>query len=667
MNKFVEGEIMAEDGMKNEIRVTCHTSEHCGIDKLEPLQGTLKKRTQKDLDQIETSILKFGMAFPFFYSEIGGRYYILDGHGRKQALLRMRERGAVLPEMPVVRVEAASIEEAKQLLLRCESRYGLIDELGFDDFINGLDIDFGELNLGFDFGGDSREKTEKDLEKEKKVPSVRVGNYTVKMTEKEHEELKSRLVEYMSDNLVPEGFIASLLGIENEAGRGIFFLKRSIKELVPAEYNPRHCGDEKIESLKESIQQLGMLRPIIVNGKNKTIIAGHQRVRALKSLGENTAPVFITQAVGREQEVRINQIHNAIEDEDRTPCKIQESDAAGFCYVRTGIKQVRTIKALNYIDIILRCGNIDSAIALQDGTVLKGRDYLYACKMLHIPARVFYINSALKQAALKMLFIKYGEFNYEGKDDFSFQQRKAQMVRLGKNANKTNNVSQLYMMLFDHEDLAGKSILDFGAGRCAYAEKLAAKGIDILPIEFFRLGKNGKIDYEWTLTQIEKLAQKIRSGALFDIVICDSVLNSVVNAQAERDVLRCAASLLAKDGTAYVSGRCVERAKQKYSTRNTIYEMDKNNFTMNMRAGEWYAQHFHTKDDIKRIMGDNYFDILTLEYDNNTWRTRLKKSGLYSFGSCEESIKREFDLRYNKRDSYNKGAYILEALKCAYF
>jgi DNA modification methylase len=130
-----------------EIRVTCHTSEYCDLDKLEPLQGHLKKRTSKDLDQIEKSILQFGIAFPFFYSDIEGHWYILDGHGRKQALLRMRERGAIIPQMPIVRVEAASIEEAKQLLLRCESRYGVLEIEGFREFIDGLEIEWGDLAL----------------------------------------------------------------------------------------------------------------------------------------------------------------------------------------------------------------------------------------------------------------------------------------------------------------------------------------------------------------------------------------------------------------------------------------------------------------------------------------------------------------------------------------
>ncbi|MDR1176109.1 MAG: ParB N-terminal domain-containing protein, partial [Treponema sp.] len=137
---------MAANGI-TEIRVTCHTSEHCNLDRLEPLQGALKKRARKELDQIETSILKFGIAFPFFYSEIGGHWYILDGHGRKQALARMREHGYALPQMPIVKVDAKDIEEAKQLLLRCESRYGIIDLEGLREFIEGLQMEWGDLAL----------------------------------------------------------------------------------------------------------------------------------------------------------------------------------------------------------------------------------------------------------------------------------------------------------------------------------------------------------------------------------------------------------------------------------------------------------------------------------------------------------------------------------------
>jgi len=53
----------------------------------------------------------------------------------------------MLPEFPVVYVEAESEAEAKQKMLRLNSQYGAIDPEGFRAFIEGLEIDWGELAL----------------------------------------------------------------------------------------------------------------------------------------------------------------------------------------------------------------------------------------------------------------------------------------------------------------------------------------------------------------------------------------------------------------------------------------------------------------------------------------------------------------------------------------
>ena len=65
------------------------------------------------------------------------------------------------------------------------------------------------------------------------------------------------------------------------------FKKLKIKDLHPAEYNPRKKlkpGDAEYEKIKNSIQEFGYVDPVIVN-KNMTIIGGHQRVNVLSDLG----------------------------------------------------------------------------------------------------------------------------------------------------------------------------------------------------------------------------------------------------------------------------------------------------------------------------------------------------------------------------------------------
>ena len=57
-----------------------------------------------------------------------------------------------------------------------------------------------------------------------------------------------------------------------------------LKDLVPADYNPRYCSDEAIARLCKSIEEVGMVKPVIVRGR--TLVAGHQRTKALARMGE---------------------------------------------------------------------------------------------------------------------------------------------------------------------------------------------------------------------------------------------------------------------------------------------------------------------------------------------------------------------------------------------
>lgn len=61
-------------------------------------------------------------------------------------------------------------------------------------------------------------------------------------------------------------------------------VKVKLGGLVPYDKNPRQISIEKFELLKKNIQKRGYAELIAVNTDN-TIIAGHQRVRALKELG----------------------------------------------------------------------------------------------------------------------------------------------------------------------------------------------------------------------------------------------------------------------------------------------------------------------------------------------------------------------------------------------
>lgn len=64
--------------------------------------------------------------------------------------------------------------------------------------------------------------------------------------------------------------------------------KRLIKDLKPAEYNPRKNTKKQEEDLQKSLKEFGCVEPIIINSykdRENIVVGGHFRLRELKKLG----------------------------------------------------------------------------------------------------------------------------------------------------------------------------------------------------------------------------------------------------------------------------------------------------------------------------------------------------------------------------------------------
>ena len=88
--------------------------------------------------------------------------------------------------------------------------------------------------------------------------------------------------------------------------------QKKIKDLIPAEYNPRTLSKKQFEGLRASFKRFGMVEPIIIN-KNaeraNIIIGGHQRVRVAESMGMKEVPVVeldLSLEMERELNIRLN-------------------------------------------------------------------------------------------------------------------------------------------------------------------------------------------------------------------------------------------------------------------------------------------------------------------------------------------------------------------------
>lgn len=63
----------------------------------------------------------------------------------------------------------------------------------------------------------------------------------------------------------------------------IEFEEINLLDLNPADYNPRVMSNEEFNKLSRSINEYGLVDPIIINLKTMTIIGGHQRYDVLLS------------------------------------------------------------------------------------------------------------------------------------------------------------------------------------------------------------------------------------------------------------------------------------------------------------------------------------------------------------------------------------------------
>jgi ParB family chromosome partitioning protein len=81
-----------------------------------------------------------------------------------------------------------------------------------------------------------------------------------------------------------------------------------VANLTGAKYNPRQIGEDSLVELMESIDKLGMVKPVIITAGG-TIVAGHQRTKALQKLGKRTSPVFVLGKITTHDEVMSRGTH----------------------------------------------------------------------------------------------------------------------------------------------------------------------------------------------------------------------------------------------------------------------------------------------------------------------------------------------------------------------
>lgn len=133
------------------IRLACDVRDFLPLDELLAFQGELKILSETAYIQLKTEILETGFAFPVhFWKSPKGECFIVGGHQRVLTLKRLRDvDGFRVPRIPVVRVLADDLRQAKRRVLQDIAQYGQVTADGLVPFMDEAGFDMKDIAGSF--------------------------------------------------------------------------------------------------------------------------------------------------------------------------------------------------------------------------------------------------------------------------------------------------------------------------------------------------------------------------------------------------------------------------------------------------------------------------------------------------------------------------------------
>lgn len=456
-------------------------------------------------------------------------------------------------------------------------------------------------------------------------------------------------------------------------------LNYPIANLRGAEYNPRIISDTDLETLCQSIKQLGLVKPLIV--RNDLLVAGHQRTKALLSLGVETAPVYLlSQDTTTYDEVRFNQLHNGTDlDCGDENCFIEGDLSLGYQQINperlTGNFRGKLAGVRGEIaKLITKYGSWGGIVATQAGEVIHASQYALAAKLCGVQITTFVIKNERKNEYQNFLNKQYGVFDYSKIKRTTYVQSYAQMNRLRGDSQLKSTLYHNFVepWLKKHPEAIG---LDFGCGHGDYVKKLSSQGFDIIGVELFkRVGATDKLDITAINKMIDYLVIYLKKQR-FDYVVCDSVLNSIDCEEAEKSVMTLLNLFCKPGGLVFFSGRNLERVTEEATnmTKHTqkgrsIEFLDNKGFTALYRKGHWFFQKFHDNEDCEKLITD--YGFKKIDHRRNirgtSWQVVAAKIREINLEDAIAAVSYEFNLPLSPTRRLNRHNEVIEVIKRYY-
>lgn len=442
--------------------------------------------------------------------------------------------------------------------------------------------------------------------------------------------------------------------------------------LQSADYNPRRIESEALGQLEKSILELGVIKPLILNG-NGQIAAGHQRAKVCIKLGIDRVPAIVLARVCRQDEILFNLFHNRVET-NLTPTRIVDGQALppGYSLVRyhrlEHDQNRNPVVVTEIAKLIVRYGQWGCLIVDDQGYVLDNSDYAVAAKSLQEDMLIYKVPNHQVEAARRFLSAQYGTYHYAALDIKAFNQHLCQMNRL--TGNHRLNLSGLYEQFVLPALAPEQRLLDFGAGRCAYVNRLRAEDYHAFAYEPHYADGGSKIDLGQVVRFISAIESDLSAHGLYDVVVLDGVLNSITSIDFERLVLTVCNGLTGHQGSLFVGTRSLDFAISRESrqkatrqvTQRHLQFYDENNFTATFRSGVWTMQRFHTVTSLRSVLDNFYESVEIVDRKRSDLWAICKGPKELPLEQYREALEVEFNMEYPGGVRHNKHAGLVEAI-----
>lgn len=440
-----------------------------------------------------------------------------------------------------------------------------------------------------------------------------------------------------------------------------------IDNLNPADYNPRKIAEGAFEKLKESLTKFGVCKAVILNG-NGTLVAGHQRTKAMKAVGIKKVPVFLLdKRVAIHDEIRFNLMHNSIETET-TKTKIANAKEMplGFslvkcCNIET-VQKGKGIVVKEICKLMTKYGDWGSIVIDEYGNVIHNSDYAYSCSLLKRDVIAYKMTNEQAREFLVYMGIDYGSYNYETLGIKPYVQTHCQM-----NKNTTTIHSTLYENFVIPAMKKEYRLADFGAGKKGYVNALRNAGYKTFAYEpHLKKANSEAMDIKQVVLDIMTMEADIKKNGLYDVVVLDSVINSITSNDFEHWVLTSCNSLLASDGTFYTGTRnidWIQKDRQKATDGMRYIEfLDKDNFSATFRKGVWTLQKFHDANSLRELLSRYFDEVKVVDTKKSQIWAICKKPKQLPQDVYLEALNIEFNMEYPGGYHHNKQAGIVNEI-----